>query len=95
MVHELAWWGNNWHYRPVGADAHAVPVRQASDLTSTLLNGDPRVYYIGTDNMVHELAWWGNSWHYRPVGADAHAASVRIGSLTSTLLNGDPRVYYS
>jgi hypothetical protein len=90
-VLELAWWGNNWHYRGIISDAGGLPASSTTRLTSTLLNGDPRVYYAGIDNMVHELAWWGNNWHYRPVGADANAVPVRQASdLTSTLLNGGP-----
>jgi len=28
-----------------------------SPITSTTFNGEPRVYYIGTDNQVQELEW--------------------------------------
>lgn len=42
-----------------------------SALTSTLLDGNPRVYYLGSNNHVYELAWWGGNWHPRDVTGDA------------------------
>ena len=54
-VQELAHWGR-WNYAPIGAENGAKNVR-LSPITSTTFNGEPRVYYIGTDNQVQELEW--------------------------------------
>ena len=55
-VQELAHWGR-WNYAPIGAENGAMTAAAFSDLTSTTFNGEPRVYYIGTDNQVQELEW--------------------------------------
>lgn len=45
MIHELAWWGNDWHYRPIGSEAKAW--RCIGAMTATNRNGKPAVYYMG------------------------------------------------
>jgi len=107
-VIELAWHhnDNHWYWRIVTNDAKPVDVgtsiNQAapgSSLTSTTLDGNPRVYYLDANNHVNELAWHSNdnTWYGRDVTNDAKPSAHQAApgsSLTSTTLGGDPRVYY-
>lgn len=99
MVRELAWRDNSWHYKPVGSDAvarfsHDTPGPAIGRLTSTTFDGNPRVYYVGLDQMIHELACYGDKWYYRPIGDEACADPVDEWSLTSTKdVSDDYRVY--
>jgi hypothetical protein len=93
-VQELAHWGGKWNYSPIGAENGVKNVR-LSPITSTTYNGEPRVYYIGTDNQVQELAFWGDRWNYAPIGAENGAMTAAACSpITSTTYNGELRVYY-
>ena len=97
-VYELAWSrdDDHWYQRDVTGDAGGQPAMAGSALTSTLLDGNPRVYYVGNDNHVYELAWSRDDdhWYLRDVTGEAGGLAVAGSALTSTLLDGNPRVYY-
>ena len=82
QVHELAFWGGNWHHLVVTtaaggpAAAGTAPGFHAA-LTSTTYNGEPRVYYESGDGQVHELAFWGGNWHHLVVTTGCRWAGCR------------------
>ena len=77
------------------AAAGGQPAVAESALTSTIDNGNPRVYYLGGNNDVYELAWSGSNWNASDVTKAAGGTPAGAGSaLTSTIYSGNPRVYY-
>jgi hypothetical protein len=95
-VYELAWFGNNWHFRDLTADSNGKPAAPGSSITVTSVGGnDPRVYYTGNDNHVYELAWFDNNWHFRDVTADSKGKpAAPDSSITTSISGNDPRVYH-
>lgn len=71
-VYELAWFGNNWHFRDVTTDSNGKTAASESSIVTTAFAGnDPRVYHLSSDNHVYELAWFGNNWHFRDLTVDS------------------------
>jgi hypothetical protein len=89
QVEELAWNGNKWISRHVGAEVGAKNAREDSSITSTTLNGNPSVYYININSNIHELAWDGNKWNSNSLVPNAGPSWI-----TSTTINGWPFIYY-
>ena len=95
QIHELAFWGDNWHHQVVTTAAGGPAAAAGTALTSTTYNGEPRVYYESGDGQIHELAYWGDNWHHQVVTTAAGGPAAVAGTaLTSTTYNGEPRVYY-
>jgi hypothetical protein len=97
-VRELRWQSSTgWIYLPIGVTTGAPKVHSSSALASTTLgDGNPRVYYFGEDRMVKELGWTG-TWNYVDCGTAAGAPPAYSGgleALTATTKNGQPRIYY-
>ena len=95
QIYELAYSDSDdsWLARSVGSEANAVPAI-GSAMTSTTYDGDPRIYYVGDDNMIQELAYSGGNWLARSVGSEAKAVPAIGSAMTSTTYDGDPRIYY-
>jgi hypothetical protein len=94
-VHELAWWGSNWHCMIMKAPADAPNAKAGKALTSTTLGGDPRIYYLGGNNHIYELAYLAKKWNLIDTTAVVGGQPAALGSaLTSTTLGGNPRIYY-
>jgi hypothetical protein len=98
-IWELSWHRDSgqWESRDVLADAKGDAAVKSSALTSTLYDGDMRVYYQAINGHIWELSWHRDSgqWESRDVLADAKGdAAVKFSELTSTLYDGDMRVYY-
>ena len=96
---ELAWINGEWHFREVLVEAGGAALESLGwgRLTSTLYDGDMRVYYQAKDDHIWELVWHRDleQWHSRDVSDDVGGPDAISGSaLTSTLCNGDIRVYY-
>lgn len=100
-IHELAWFADAWHHRDVTRFAVAPPSAPGGGLAAiTIINGDPRVYYVGLDRNVHELVWrtLGQAWSHRNLTANIGGPVVARNSLGVTTVGydrGSPRIYYS
>ena len=78
-----------------------APVAGSPIAAMSTKNGDPRVYFTGTDGDVHQLAWEGGNWaaHWasldliQATGAPQPVAGSPIAAMPTK--NGDPRVYFT
>jgi hypothetical protein len=74
-IFELSWHRDSeqWKSRDVLADAGGLPANSLNTPTSTLYDGDMRVYYQAKNNHIWELSWHRDSgqWESRDVLADA------------------------
>ena len=99
-IHELAWTGAGaeraWVHRDLTSDTGGSLAAAGSALSTTVVNGAPRVYYLDDDQHVQELAWVVDAWSHRDVTLAAGATPADAGSAlgATTAANGDPRVYY-
>jgi hypothetical protein len=95
-VWELAWFGNHWWPREMGARLGGTNARM---LTSTTVGDNPRLYYLGGDytdpRAVVEMAYQDNHWVFRAIASSTGAPPGDAdSSVASTTLAGNPRVYY-
>ncbi len=95
-VIELSWQMDHWTATDLTTLVQGPPARIGSALAvTTVVNGEPQVYYFSTDAGVQELSRSGAGWRHLDITAASGGAQAANDSALSALaVAGAARVYY-
>jgi hypothetical protein len=91
--------GIHWNYRAIGTEVNAKPAPLDSSITALTYDGNPQIFYFGTDLTVHQIYWTGSAFGYNSLNFPVQPTISASSGLTSVNFisgfgPGQPNVYY-